>query len=120
MYHLRERNYAISLEIARAIDDFADDGEAYTKVVPHWYDGNAVRAQLRRADQGWHNEIDDLPLDRPPITGLPGKFIVIVHPDDVTALQTLREVFPRGVALKHSDPDGQVRFITFYGERQTS
>lgn len=114
---LPDKNYSISLGIARAIDDFADDGEAYVKGFPYWYDGNAIRAQLRRTDQSWHNEIDALPPDRLPLAGPPGKFMVIVHPEDEGALQTLRRAFPRGVALSHSNPEGQVRFITFYGER---
>jgi hypothetical protein len=115
--HLPSQNYAISREIAAAIDEFADDGESFSKVWPYWYDGNAVRAQLRREDQSWHNELDQLRPDQPPLAGAPGKFMVIVHPDDVDALQTLRAAFPRGIALEHTDFAGRVAFITFYGER---
>ncbi len=111
------RNYSISLELARAIDDFADDGTAYIKVVPYWYDGNAVRAQLRRTDQSWHNEIDRLLPDQPPLAGPPGKVMIIVHPDDRAALQQLRQAFPKGIELTHLNYDHKVAFITFYGER---
>lgn len=114
---LPDKNYSISLELARAIDDFADDGTAYVKTVPHWYDGNAVRAQLRRTDQSWHNEIDQLRPDQPPLAGPPGKVMIIVHPEDRAALQLLRQAFPKGIELTHLNYDNKVAFITFYGER---
>jgi len=115
--HLPDKNYSITLEMARAIDDFADDGESYIKGVPYWYDGNAVRAQLRRADQSWHNEMEVLIPGEAPLGGGPGRFMVIVHPEDTEALQTLREAFPRGMEREHYNFEQQVAFITFYGER---
>ncbi len=115
--HLTASNYSISLALARAIDDFADDGESYIKMMPYWYDGNAVRAQLRRADQSWHNELDALRREGPPFVGPPGKFMVILHPQDTEALRMLQEAFPRGIALSSKDNKGEVAFFTFYGER---
>lgn len=115
--HLPAANYSISLALARAIDDFADDGEAYIRTMPHWYDGNAVRAQLRRTDQSWHNELEALRPGEPPFVGPPGKFMVILHPQDVESLRLLQEAFPRGIALRHLDHRGEVTFLTFYGER---
>ena len=115
---LPARNYSTTRSMAQAIDDFADDGLAYIKIMPYWYDGNAVRAQLRRTDQNWHNELEALEPDRPPIVGAPGKFMVIVHPQEAASLQALQTAFPKGIALAHSDNDGQTAFITFYGERQ--
>jgi len=41
----------------------------------------------------------------------------ILHPDDSRSMEVLRVFFPRGVALQHSDYDGNTAFITFYGER---
>jgi len=117
VHHLPMDNYSISLALAQAIDDFADDGEAYIKTMPYWYDGNAVRAQLRRTDQSWHNELDALRPEAPPFVGPPGKFMVILHPQDVEALRVLQEAFPRGIALKHLDHRGEIAFLTFYGER---
>jgi len=114
---LPSRNYAISLELARAIDDFADDGVAYIKTWPYWYDGNAVRAQLQRTDQSWHNELLELRPGQPPLVGVRGKIMVIVHPQDTEALRLLREAFPKGIELTHPDYDGKTAFITFYGER---
>jgi len=115
--HLPAGNYSISLEIARAIDEFADNGPAYAKYVPYWYDGNAARAQLRRADQSWHNELDALRREEPPFVGPSGKFMIILHPQDAEALRMLLEAFPRGIALRHLDNKGEVAFLTFYGER---
>lgn len=114
---LPNKNYSISLEMARAIDDFADDGQAYIKTAPYWYDGNAVRAQLRRADQSWHNEINNLDPSQPPMAGPPGQFMVILHPQDAGSLHTLQRAFPKGIALRHLDHDKEMAFLTFYGER---
>ena len=115
--NLPDRNYPISLEIARAIDEFAATGESFAKVWPYWYDGNAVRAQLRRADQSWANEFIQFDSGQPPLAGAPGKFMVILHPEDLDGLATLQAAFPRGIALTHTNYDGRVAFITFYGER---
>jgi 4-amino-4-deoxy-L-arabinose transferase-like glycosyltransferase len=115
--HLPAKNYSISLELARAIDSFADDGVAYIKAIPYWYDGNAVRAQLRRTDQNWHKEMDTLPPDQPPLVGPHGKYMVIVNPQDQPSLQALRAAFPRWIETTHMDYDNKVAFITFYGER---
>jgi hypothetical protein len=113
--HLPNHNYSISLAMAQAIDDFSDDGESYIKVAPYWYDGNAVRTQLQREDQSWHNELIVLNADQPPLRGELGKFMVIVHPQDAEAQQLLQQAFPSGLALTHLDNDGRVAFITFYG-----
>lgn len=115
--HLPGGNYSISLEMARVIDDFADDGLAYIKIWPHWYDGNAVRVQLRHVEQSWPNELEVLRPGRLPLAGPPGKLMVIVHPRDAEALGALREAFPKGIELQHSDNAGEVAFIAFYGER---
>ncbi len=116
--HLPDGNYAISLEVARAIDAFSGNGESYAKVWPYWYDGNAVRAQLRRENQSWANEITQLDAGTAPMAGPAAKFMVIVHPDDAAGLAELQAAFPRGVAVGHHDYEGRVTFITFYGERR--
>lgn len=43
--------------------------------------------------------------------------MVILHSNDEAALPTLQQTFPTGVALNHLGNDGDVAFITFYGER---
>ncbi|MFQ6057959.1 MAG: glycosyltransferase family 39 protein [Anaerolineae bacterium] len=117
VYYQPDHNYSISLEMARAIDDFAGDGPAYIKVWPFWYDGNAVRAQLRVQSQDWAGEITGLDPSAPPLSTLQGKAMFILHPEDEEALSTLRQFFPRGVAVERRDQEGRVTFITFYGER---
>jgi hypothetical protein len=115
--HLPDRNYSISLAMAQAIDHFDDNGEAYILARPHWHDGNAVRAHLRRVDQSWDNELRHLEPDQPPLSGPPGRFMIIVHPRDNTALQMLQETFPRGIALHQRKTDGTPAFYLYYGER---
>jgi hypothetical protein len=103
--------------MAQAIDGFVDDGESYVVVRPYWYDGNAVRAQLRVQEQDWRNEFTALNRDAPPLSTLAGKAMFILHPEDQRSLDVLREVLPRGVALRRTDYDGNTTFITFYGEK---
>lgn len=115
--HIPQHNYAISLELARILDDYAGEGPVYIKYVPHWFDGNALRAQLRVMPKTWSGEITELDPSKPPLATAKGKILIIVHPQDQQALETLRGFFPRGVAVNHRDYDGRVAFITFYGER---
>ncbi len=117
MQHLPGRNYAITLEMARVLDDFAPQGPAYIKVWPHWFDGNALRAQLRIKEPTWDWELADLDPAAPPLSTVQGRFLVIVHPGDVAMLEALYGAFPRGVAIEHYAYDGRVAFVTFYGER---
>jgi len=114
---LPAKNYSISLQMARAIDAFADDGESFIKVTPYWYDGNAVRAQLRRVGPDWNNELYTLDPGGPPLRGTAGKVMVLVHPDDQPSLRQLQQAFPRGVTLVNLDNMGNIAFLTFYGER---
>jgi hypothetical protein len=112
-----DHNYSISLEMARAIEGFGDSGRAYILSAPYWYDGNAVRAQLGRTPEEWDLELPELVPGQPPLDGRPGKVMVIVHPGDRAALETLSAAFERGIVLEHSTYDGTPAFLTFYGER---
>lgn len=114
---LPDGNYSITLAMAKAINGFGNPDQAYIVVWPHWYDGNAVQAQMGRSRPDWQNDLYELRADAPPLQGPPGTFMVIVHPQDVAALSTLREAFPRGVALSQYKHDGSTAFITYYGER---
>ncbi|MFH1085279.1 MAG: hypothetical protein V1772_05915, partial [Chloroflexota bacterium] len=116
VYHLPDHNYSITLDMARVIDDFYD-GEIYIKIWPYWYDGNAVRAQLRRVDQGWRNELERLEPGQPPVAGGAAKFAVILHPDDAQGLETLRLAAPQGIALTRHDGAGRVSMVIYYGQR---
>jgi hypothetical protein len=115
--HLPGGNYAISLEIARVLDEFEGEGESYVVVWPYWFDGNALRAQLRVKPRTWDWELPRLDPNGPPLSTAQGKVLFIVHPSDTETLKMLRECFPRGVAIGHRDNNGQVAFVTFYGER---
>lgn len=112
-----DHNYSISLEMARAIAGFEDTGTAYILSAPHWYDGNAVRAQLGRAPEDWDLELTELVPGRPPLDGRPGKVMIIVHPGDREALEVLEIAFERSMVLEHVKYDGTPAFLTFYGER---
>lgn len=115
--HLPGRNYAISLELARTLDEFDPEGPSYIKVWPHWFDGHALRAQLRVKAPTWDWELEELDPGAPPLSTVQGKALFIVHPADEQALHTLRACFPRGVAVSHRDYEGRVAFVTFYAER---
>jgi len=111
------QNQSISLEMARTIDDFADDGEAYILSAAHWYDGNAVRAQFRRTPREWANELMILEPGKPPLDGEAGRVLVILHPDAEEALELLERSFGNQIVLEHRWRDGSLAFKAFYGER---
>jgi hypothetical protein len=115
--HLPGMNYAISLEMARVLDGFKPEDQSYIVVWPHWYDGNALRAQLKVKSPSWDWELAELDAGKPPLTTVRGPALFIVHPDDVKSLQLLQGAFPRGVAVRRFDYEGRVSFVTFYGER---
>jgi len=115
--HLPGRNYPISLELARALDSFADEGEAYIKTWPHWYDGNALRVQMRRRPRAELWELHRLDPAGPPLATVTGRVLFVVNPRDSEAMSLLRSAFPHGIAIAHRDYAGRVAFITFYGER---
>ncbi len=43
--------------------------------------------------------------------------MVIVHPQDAAALDTLRAAFARSIVLPHANYDGTPAFFAYYGER---
>jgi len=115
-WHQPRHNYSISLAMARAIDEYRQ-GEAYIVSKPHWYDGNAVRAQFRVQDHDWDNELLALSPGGPPLHDDTTDVMVLVHPDDLASQGLLHEFYPRGVFVEHLDNDGRVAFLAFYGER---
>lgn len=112
-----DHNYSISLEMATAIEAFGEAGTAYILAAPHWYDGNAVRAQLGRAPEEWDLELTALVAGQPPLDGARGKVMVIVHPQDAAALEMLSAAYERYIVLEHPKFDGTPAFLAFYGER---
>ncbi|MBC7237692.1 MAG: glycosyltransferase family 39 protein, partial [Chloroflexi bacterium] len=91
-------NYSISLELARRIAAFAD-GPAYIKPWPHWYDGRAVQEHLSAAGVHGPGELFELDPAAPPFAGFQGKMLILFHPQDREALETLKTFFPRHTVL---------------------
>jgi hypothetical protein len=112
-----DANESLSLQMARTIDDFYDDGEAYILTAAYWYDGNAVRAQLRRTPGTWDHELWSLEGGKPPLDDAPGRVLVIVHPEERDALELLRAHYAQHIVLQHRWNDDRVAFQAFYGER---
>ncbi|MHB1355160.1 MAG: glycosyltransferase family 39 protein [Anaerolineae bacterium] len=114
--HQTERNYSISLAMAQVMDKFADNGTVYIKTQGYWYDGNAVKAQLTRLP-GWDNEFWTLDPTKQPMAGPPGKVLIILHPNDKEALNTLHAAYKYSATVTYFNYIGIPSFIAFYGER---
>ncbi len=122
VWHQPHHNQSISLKLAQTIDRYHGEGDVYLMIWPHWYDGNAVRAQLRhahlrRAPQAWNNERWELRPGEPPLDGAPGRVTVILHPDERATLQLLQEHYERYAVLEERWEDGSVALRVFVGER---
>ncbi|MBC7237761.1 MAG: hypothetical protein H5T69_18115, partial [Chloroflexi bacterium] len=46
-----------------------------------------------------------------------GKMLILFHPQDREALETLKTFFPRHTVLTDHDPQGNVALVAFYGQR---
>lgn len=110
-------NHSISRQMAAAIDAFAHEGNVYTVVWPHHYDGNAVRAQLTRQALPPSHELPALVAGQPPLDDQPGKRMVILAPEDAASLALLESSFSRGMAWRYVDAYGRATFVAFYGEQ---
>jgi 4-amino-4-deoxy-L-arabinose transferase-like glycosyltransferase len=116
VWHQPAHNQSISLKIAQAIDGFEGNGPVYLMIWPHWYDGNAVRAQLRRTP-GWDNERWELTPGEPPLDGALRRVLVIMHPEEGATLELLRAHYTHYVVLEDYWEDGSVALRMFVGER---
>ena len=110
-------NHSISRQMAAAIDAFAHQGNVYTVVWPHHYDGNAVRAQLAQGSLPTAHELAELVGGQPPLDDQPGMRMIILAPEDVASLTRLQQAFHRGIALTYVDGYGRATFVAFYGEQ---
>jgi len=115
--NLPAANHSISRQMAAAIDAFADEGNVYTVVWPHHYDGNAVRAQLTREALPPSHELPALVAGQPPLDDQPGKRMVILASEDAASLALLESSFSRGMAWRYVDAYGRATFVAFYGEQ---
>nr|MBC7245203.1 glycosyltransferase family 39 protein [Chloroflexota bacterium] len=109
-------NYSNAREIAREIEHYGDLQSVYIKIWEFWFDGSALRVNLRLKDRNWSPWVTVLDPQQPPLSTIQGPALFIVHPNDQQALATLRAFFPRGVALPRYYPDGAISFYAFYVE----
>ncbi|NLG51684.1 MAG: phospholipid carrier-dependent glycosyltransferase [Chloroflexi bacterium] len=109
-------NYSIAQEVAHKVAAF-DEGPAYIKVWPHWYDGRAVRAYLVGMGITWDNELFELDQNSGPLRDFRGKILVILNPEDTNSLQLLQNYFPRWTVNRDTFPDGRTAMLAFYGQR---
>ncbi len=110
-------NDSVSLRIARAADAYVGNGQVYLKAWPYWYDGNAVRAQLRRLNQDDLHDLTAFSPDAPPLDGSEERALTLLHPADEETLRQLRATWPASVVVTQNDLDGAPALILFYGER---
>jgi hypothetical protein len=111
-----DHNYSISLAMAQAIDAEPALDTAYIAVWPYWYDGNAVRAQLRRVEPGRVIELETLVAGRPPLSAPAAEVRVLLHPQDVESLAALWAAFPHGRIDRYTNLTGEESLIVFHGE----
>lgn len=117
VWHQPNHNQSISLKLARAVDGWGENGDIYLMIWPHWYDGNAVRAQLRRVPPQDVWERWELVPGEPPLDDAPGHVMVLMHPEEREALDLLRAHYQRHVVLEDHWEDGSVAVRIFVGER---
>ncbi len=105
-------NYPISTRIVETIERFDQGGKVYLKGFPHFYDGNALRTQLRLAGLDWENEILEL---TPGLCGQlaeEGPLVVILHPQDSEAITLLKATYPEAAVFAHYDNHKQIAFLS--------
>jgi 4-amino-4-deoxy-L-arabinose transferase-like glycosyltransferase len=110
-------NDAISTRLVEIIEQFSQSGQVYLKAYPHWYDGNALRTQLRLAGIEWENEIQEVRADLPPQRDTEGSIAVILHPNDTESLGALRVAFPHAVEFTHYDNHHEPALLVLFASR---
>jgi hypothetical protein len=110
-------NDAISTRLVEIIGQFSQSGQVYLKAYPHWYDGNALRTQLRLAGIDWGNEIQEVRADLPPQSGTEGSIAVLLHPGDTESLGALRVAFPHAVTFTYYDNHEAPALVVLFASR---
>jgi hypothetical protein len=110
------QNYSVALEMANRIIAF-EDGPAYIRMWPYWYDGRAVQAHLAAAGRAFGGELPEIDPQRPPLLGFQGKLLILLHPEDRDGLALLQSAFTRYTVLADHYPGGEPSLLAFYGER---
>ncbi len=114
--HLPYGNYPLFREIARVIDDLADDGAVLLKDVPYWSDRDAIRLQTRdHKEWGMHGEIllASDPWDFQALRRLGPQIAIIFHPEDEANRRQIRQAFPGGIELVFRDGEGRPQFTVY-------
>ncbi len=109
-------NYSVALQLAKSIIAY-EDGPAYVKTWPYWYDGRALNVHLDAAGHSRAGELMEIDLNKSPLAGFRGRMLVLLHPADQESLQTLQAFFTRQAIKQEHYPNGEVAFLAFYGER---
>lgn len=110
-------NDAISTRLVGIIEQFSQSGQVYLKAYPHWYDGNALRTQLRLAGIDWENEIQEVRADLPPQSDSEGSIAVILHPKDTESLGAFRVAFPHAVEFTYYDNHHEPTLVVLFASR---
>lgn len=110
-------NYAVSTRIVELVQQFSQSGQVFVKAFPHWYDGNALRTQLKLAGIEWNNEIQELRADLPPQAETEGSIAVILNPADTESLGALRVAFPHAVSFTYLDNHGAPALVVLFSSR---
>lgn len=109
---LPHHNYPLHHQLTVTIDRLSGEQAVYLKFVPYWIDGDVVRLQLQSTPRDWNNiqpELDLAGLE----TQVERGFAVILHPQDVETLETLRNRFSPGTWYSERMPSGEVAFRVF-------
>ncbi len=110
-------NDAISTRLVGIIQQFSQSGRVYLKAYPHWYDGNALRTQLRLAGIEWENEIQEVRADLPPQSDREGSIALILHPNDAESLGAFRIAFPHAVEFTYYDNHHEPALVVLFASR---
>ena len=108
-------NYSVALAMANTIIAF-EDGPAYVRAWPHWYDGRALNVHLSAAGRSHNGELHGITPDKPPLLNHRGKLLIILPPDDTADLEVLKTRFQRWFVKGEYYPSGAPSLVAFYGD----
>ena len=107
-------NYPISKHLVEVIEEYSPSGKVFLKVFPHFYDGNALRTQLRLAGLEWEDEI----LEVTPETWIRlqsnSPVVIVLHPEDVETIGLMKGRYPDATVFVHYDNHQHPAFLTLF------
>jgi hypothetical protein len=110
-----QANFSVALAMSQAIIDY-EDGPAYVRAWPYWYDGRALNAHLDAAGRAHSGELQAIGPELPPLRDQHGPLLIILPPDDQADLALLQRLFPRWFVKVTPYPSGEPALVAFYGE----